>query len=41
MTVPSVRSVFVELGDSTGCSVETTGEGSERFVCGCDLVRSP
>ncbi len=41
MIVPSVRSVFVELGNSTGSSVETTGEGSERSVCVCDLVKSP
>jgi hypothetical protein len=41
VTVPSVRSVSVELGTSTGSSVETTGGGSESTACGCVLEKSP
>ncbi len=41
MVVSLVRSVFVEFENSMGSSVETTGEGSESTVCGCDLEMSP
>ena len=34
-------SVFVELENSMDSSVGTTGEGSERTVCGFDLEMSP
>ncbi len=34
-------SVFFELDNSMGSSVGTTGGGSERTVCDCDLEMSP